>query len=303
MKRLIIAGGTGFLGGVLVKHFGPSFDEIVLLSRKQKPTEGKVRTVVWDAKNLGKWISELENAEALINMTGRSVDCRYTPLNKAAILNSRVDATKVLGLAISQCKQPPATWLNSSTATIYRHSVDSFMDEDQGDIGTGFSVEVAKAWEAAFFNSPTPKTRKVALRTSIVLGKNGGALHPIKRLTQLGLGGKQGNGTQKFSWIHEVDFAQSIAFILNNPKLDGVVNIVAPTPSTNNELMKLMRKNLGIPFGIPAGKTLLEMGAFLIRTETELILKSRNVIPSRLLKAGYTFGFSTLETSLKDLLK
>lgn len=303
MKKLIIAGGTGFLGGVLIKHLSTSFDEIVLLSRKRKPTDGKVRTVVWNAKTLDTWALELEDAKAIINMTGRSVDCRYTSKNKASILNSRIDATKVLGLAIAQCKQPPAVWLNSSTATIYRHSIDVPMNEDDGVIGSGFSVEVAKAWETAFFNSATPKTRKVALRTSIVLGKNGGALHPIKRLTQLGLGGKQGSGNQKFSWIHEADFAQSIAFILNHPTLKGAINIVAPNPTTNIELMKLMRKYLNVPIGLAAGKRLLEMGAILIRTETELILKSRNVIPSRLLEAGYTFKYCTLEASLKDLLK
>jgi uncharacterized protein (TIGR01777 family) len=289
MKKLIIAGGTGFLGAILIKHFSPSFDEIVLLSRKQKLPKDKVRTVLWDAKSKGPWCTELEKADALINMTGRSVDCRYNPKNKAAILNSRVN--------------PPPIWLNSSTATIYTHSLDSFMDEENGEIGSGFSVEVAKAWEAAFFNSPTPKTRKVALRTSIVLGKNGGALQPIQRLTRMGLGGKQGSGKQKFSWVHETDFAQSIAFIMAHPTLDGAVNIVAPTPSTNTALMRLMRNYLKVPFGLPAGKGLLKMGARLIRTETELILKSRNVIPTRLLKAGYTFRFNSLEIALKELLK
>jgi uncharacterized protein (TIGR01777 family) len=303
MKKLIIAGGTGFLGGVLTEHFSPSFDEIVLLSRKPKPTKDKIRTVVWDAKSLGPWHTELDGATVLINMTGRSVDCRYTTKNKADILHSRVDATLVLGMAIAKIKNPPTTWLNSSTATIYRHSTDVLMDEEHGEIGCGFSVDVATAWEKAFFNSPTPNTRKVALRTSIVLGKNGGALLPIKRLTQLGLGGKQGNGKQKFSWIHEIDFAQSIAFILDHASLEGPINIVAPSPSTNSKLMKLMRNYLQIPFGLPASKGLLEIGARIIRTETELILKSRNVIPTRLLDAGYSFSYCTLETALKNLLK
>jgi uncharacterized protein (TIGR01777 family) len=303
MKKLIIAGGTGFLGAILIKHFSPSFDEIVLLSRKQKLPKDKVRTVVWDAKSIGPWRTELEKADALINMTGRSVDCRYNPQNKAAILNSRIDSTTILGIALSQCVDPPLIWLNSSTATIYKHSLDTLMDEENGEIGSGFSVDVAQAWEAAFFNSPTPKTRKVALRTSIVLGKNGGALQPIKRLTRLGLGGKQGNGKQKFSWIHETDFAHSIAFIMNDPSLSGAINIVAPTPTTNATLMQLMRNYLKVPFGLPAGKGLLNLGARLIRTETELILKSRNVIPTRLLKAGYTFRFNSLEIALKELLK
>lgn len=303
MKKLIIAGGTGFLGTVLIEHLSTSFDEIVLLSRKQKLPKKQIRTVVWDAKTLGNWSKELDGADVIINMTGRSVDCRYTPSNKVEIMQSRVASTKVLGLAISQCENPPHTWLNSSTATIYKHSLDTLMDEKNGTIGQGFSVEVAKAWETTFFNSPTPTTRKVALRTSIVLGKKGGALQPIKTLTRLGLGGKQGSGNQKFSWIHEIDFAQSIAFILDHTSIHGPINLVAPIPSTNSALMKMMRKHLHIPFGLPTGKKLLEIGAALIGTETELILKSRNVIPKRLQEAGYTFAFNTLDTALIHLLK
>jgi len=303
MKKLIIAGGTGYLGQVLVSHFETEFDEIVLLSRKHKPTHNGCRTVVWDAKTIGLWAQELNNAEVLINMTGRSVDCRYNDLNKAVILNSRVVSTNILGLAVASSEHPPKVWLNSSTATIYRHSEDLQMDEHSGEIGTGFSVDVAKAWENSFFSSETPHTKKVALRTAIVLGKNGGALTPIKRLTQLGLGGKQGSGFQKFSWIHERDFARALAFCIENNLIDGPVNIVAPTPSDNRTLMSLMRKKLGIPFGIPSSKSLLEFGARLIRTETELILKSRNVIPLKLQKAQFKFEFSTLSEALNDILQ
>ena len=302
MKKLIISGGSGFLGSLLTAYFGNRFEEIVLLSRKKAPPHNHIRTVLWDAKTFSGWEREFEHADVVINMAGRSVDCRYTQKNKDLIMNSRVDSTTIIGKAIEQCKQPPHVWLNSSTATIYRHSLDKEMTERQGEIGTGFSVSVAQAWEHAFFTSNTPTTRKVALRTSIVLSKNGGALLPIKKITQLGLGGKQGDGKQKFSWIHEEDFLRSLDFLIENTTLEGAFNVVAPTPSTNKKLMRTMRTILKMPLGIPAPKPLLEIGAFIIRTETELLLKSRNVIPERLEKAGFTFSHPDLHTALKNLL-
>ncbi len=301
MSKLIIAGGTGFLGAIITSYFKDAFDDIVLLSRKRTQPESNCRIVLWDARTIGDWASEIEGADVLINMTGRSVDCRYHQKNKDLILNSRVDSTKVLGEAIKLCKNPPNLWLNSSTATIYRHSLDKEMDEASGEIGEGFSVSVAKAWEKAFFETETPTTRKIALRTAIVLGKNGGALQSIIKITKLGLGGKQGSGDQKFSWIHEDDFVQIIDFCIKNETIKGPINVVSPHPSDNKTVMSLLRKTLKVPFGIPSGKTLLELGAFMIRTETELLLKSRNVIPKRLLDYGYTFSFKDLETALKEL--
>ncbi len=303
MKKLIIAGGTGFLGSVLIDYFKNQYNEIVLLSRKQNNLITNIKTVTWDAKTLGDWVQELEGADVLINMTGRSVDCRYTSKNKALILNSRIDSTAVLGKAISNMKNPPKIWLNSSTATIYRHSLKVEMDENSGELGNGFSVNVAKAWEATFFSFTTPKTRKVALRTSIVLGKNGGALQPIKTITKLGLGGKQGRGNQKFSWIHEVDFARAIQFIIDNTSLHGVVNLASEHPSDNRTLMNILRTELQIPFGLSTPKFMLEIGAFIIQTETELILKSRNVIPKRLIQQGFSFKFKQLDSAIKNLLK
>ena len=178
MKKLVISGGSGFLGSVLTDYFGDQFEEIVLLSRKQKPHKNNIRTVLLDAKTFSGWEKEFENTDVVINMAGRSVDCRYNQKNKDLILNSRVDSTRIIGEAIAQCSNPPTVWLNSSTATIYRHSLDKKMSEKEGEIGTGFSVNVAKAWEETFFSSHTPQTRKIVLRTSIVLGKNGGALEP-----------------------------------------------------------------------------------------------------------------------------
>lgn len=302
MKKLIISGGSGFLGSLITDYFGDKFEEIVLLSRKRKPPKNKCRTVVWDAKTFSGWEKEFENADVVINMAGRSVDCRYTNRNKQLIMNSRVDSTRIIGKAIEQCKNPPHVWLNSSTATIYRHALETKMTEDQGEIGTGFSVHVAKAWEQAFFSSRTPQTRKVSLRTAIVLGKEGGALQPIKKITQLGLGGKQGSGKQKFSWIHQDDFVRSIDFLIQHIDFEGVYNIVAPEPSTNEELMRFMRDILQVPLGIPSPKPILEVGAFLIRTETELLLKSRNVIPQRLVQRGFSFKYSDLKAALTDLL-
>ncbi len=302
MKKLIISGGSGFLGSLLTDYFCERFDEIMLLSRKFSKPHKNIRTVTWDATSLTGWERELENADVVINMAGRSVDCRYTEQNKRSIMDSRVETTALLGKAISLCDHPPKLWLNSSTATIYRHSLNKEMTEQNGEIGTGFSVSVAQAWENALFSSSTPSTRKIALRTSIVLGKEGGALSPIKKITKLGLGGKQGSGNQKFSWIHQLDFVRSLDFLIQHPAIEGPINIVAPKPTSNTHLMQLMRKNLGMPFGIPAPKPILELGAYIIRTETELLLKSRNVIPQRLLEAGFKFKYPQLDDALNELL-
>jgi len=302
MKKLIIAGGSGYLGTAIAHYFMNHFEEVVTLSRKHKKPHKNVRTVVWDAKTFSGWEQELNTAEVLINMTGRSVDCRYNDHNKKVIMNSRVDSTAILGQAIEQCETPPKIWFNSSTATIYRHSLDKQMDEASGEIGTGFSVSVGKMWEHTFFSSQTPETRKVALRTAIVLGKNGGALQALKKITKLGLGGKQGNGKQKFSWIHEEDFLRSIDFLINESTFEGPINIVSPTPTTNTHLMKSLRNKLKVYIGIPAPKPILTISAFLIRSETELLLKSRNVIPKLLLDTGFRFKYIKLENALDDLL-
>lgn len=302
MKKLVIAGGSGFLGNAIVEYFKNQFETIVILTRNTIPNTSTVRYVSWDAKTLGDWQQELEGCDVLINMAGRSVDCRYTNKNKKIIMDSRVESTQILNKAITAQRNPPTIWLNSSTATIYRHSMDKEMGEENGEIGTGFSVSVAQAWEKAFFGGHTPKTRKVALRTSIVLGKNGGALTPIKTLTKLGMGGKQGNGEQKFSWIHVNDFVRSIDYIIRNEELNGPVNIVAPKPTNNIKLMQEVRKAVGIGFGLPSPKWLLEIGAIIIRTETELIIKSRNVVPTKLLDHGFMFQYPTLKKALTEAI-
>ena len=301
MKKLIIAGGTGFLGEVLLKHFENQFEKIVILTRGNSIQKGKVDYIQWNTKALTGWEAELEDATVLINLAGESVDCRYSDKNKKKILSSRIDSTEILNLAILQCKNPPQHWLNSSTATIYRHSEDKEMSEQNGEIGNDFSENVAKDWENTFFKTETPLTIKTAMRTSIVLGKNGGAFLPLKKLTQLGFGGKQGNGNQFISWIHEKDFARALEFILKN-KIKGIVNIVAPNPVTNSEFMCTLKKALNVPIAIPTPKSLLKFGAFLISTEAELVLKSRNVVPERLLQQGYSFDYDEIRDAFKQLL-
>ena len=207
-----------------------------------------------------------------------------------------------MGKAVNNVLNPPLLWLNSSSATIYRHAEDRQMDEANGDIGTGFSVDVCKKWEEAFFDCKTRKTRKVALRSSIVLGKNGGALKPLINLSKLGFGGYQGNGEQYFSWVHEDDLIAAIDFVYNHKEIQGAVNIASPYPETNKKVMYLLRKSLNVPFGIPMPKFLLELGAFIINTETELILKSRNVIPGVLLDNGFVFKYPRLDQALEDLI-
>ncbi|CAM3395092.1 NAD-dependent epimerase/dehydratase [Flavobacterium longum] len=300
--KLVIAAGTGFLGQVLTGYFTNQFDEIVILTRGERKTVGHIRYVHWDAKTMTGWEHELENADVLINLAGKSVDCRYTQANKNEILRSRTDSTAVLNMAVLCCQHPPKHWLNSSTATIYKSSFLTTNDEPTGEIGDDFSMNVAKEWEKEFFGTKTPKTLKTALRTSIVLGKKGGAFLPLKNLVKFGLGGKQGTGRQFVSWIHERDFARAVDFIIRH-QIIGVVNIVAPKPIRNADFMKALRRALHVPTGIPIGKKLLEFGAKIIGTETELVLKSRNVVPKRLMENGFTYQFGTPEKAFENLTR
>ena len=301
MNKLIIAAGTGFLGQVLVKHFKDKFEEIVILTRGNTKIEDGIKYLNWNAKTFCGWEKEFENATVLINLTGKSVNCRYTKENKKEILLSRIESTKILIKAILNCQNPPKHFLNSSTSTIYRFSLDKEMDEINGEIGNDFSMNVAQSWEKAFFKTETPKTIKTALRTSIVLGKHGGAFIPLKTLAKFGFGGQQGKGNQFISWIHETDFARAINHIIER-EMTGVVNIVSPKPIENRNFMALLRKAVKVPFGIPINETLLKLGAILIRTEPELVLKSRNVIPKKLQQNGFQFEFNTLEKALKNLV-
>jgi len=265
----------------------------------------------------------LDGSALLVNLAGKSVNCRYSPENRAEILRSRVETTRELGEAVAGGSAPPALWINSSTATIYRHAEDHPQTEADGELGSGFSVSIARAWEEAFFEVELPATRRTAIRTAIVLG-DGSALVPLLRLARFGLGGPQWDtpwfstrarreagtqhrfrarwGRQMFSWIHLADVMGAIRFIEHDDRLAGVVNLAAPNPVTDVELMRTIRRAVGMPVGLPAPRPVLEVGAWMIRTETELLLKSRWVVPERLLDAGYTFRYAELEPAITEIV-
>ena len=306
--KLILAGGSGFLGGELAKHFSALDWEIVVLTRSPKPRADAAREVAWDAASLGDWARELDGATAVVNLTGRSVDCRYTANNRREIMDSRVNSTRVVGEAIARCKTPPRVWLNSSTATLYQHTFGTPHDESSREMDSAtdakdaFSVEVAQAWERALDEAKTPHTRKVALRTSMVLGLGRNSVFPVlRRLTKFGLGGRQGSGKQFVSWIHVEDFCRAIEWIIAHEELSGPINQCAPNPLPNVEMMKQFREVCRIPIGLPATEWMLEIGAFFLRTETELIFKSRRVVPGKLLASGFEFRFPTFREAIQDL--
>jgi uncharacterized protein (TIGR01777 family) len=294
MKKIIIAGGTGFIGDYLSHYFKSNGYEVFIISR-QAPH------IQWtDTAGIA---TALEGAECLINMAGKSVDCRYNAANKAEILRSRVATTKQLGEAIQACKNSPKLWMNSSTATIYRHEEECANTESTGIVGEGFSVSVAKAWEEKFFSFHLPQTRQVALRIAIVLGNAGGAFVPLKNLVKFGLGGQQGNGQQMFSWLHIADLKNMLVFIMQNEQLKGAVNCVSPHAIQNKTMMLALRKAMCMPFGLPTPKWLLQIGARFINTETELVLKSRWVYPETLLNNGFQFQYPAIESALENLIK
>lgn len=295
--KIIIAGGTGFLGKVLQKYFTEKGDEVWILTRTPK----KINEIYWDATNTGSWVSTLEGAEVVINLTGKSVDCRYNANNKKIILESRVKSTEALQKAIGLCENPPKIWLNASSATIYIHAETQLMDEENGIIGDDFSMNICKSWEKVFFADTSLPVRKIALRTTIVLGNKGGAFPKMKTITRLGLGGKQGNGKQWVSWIHEQDFCRAVAFIIAHEQLTGKINVCAPNPVRNEDFMKYLRKSLGVPVSINSPVALLECASVFIGTETELLLKSRNVYPKRLLDTGFRFEFPEITQAFAEL--
>ena len=323
-RKIVLAGGSGFLGQLLAGHLQARGWEPVVLTRKPSP-KARFREVAWDARTVGDWARELDGAEAVINLAGRSVNCRFTPENRKLVMDSRVDSTRVIGEAVARCAQPPRVWLNSGTATIYRHTFGAAHDESSVDFSTtpevhdAFSVEVAHAWERAFDQAlkewqagrlpdcgsrdGCPTTRQVTLRISLVFGTvPGGVVQIMRRLARCGLGGRMGSGKQFVSWIHEEDFCRAVEWILEHEDLRGPVNVAAPQPVPNAEMMRLFRRACGgPPFGLPAEEWMLEVGAFFLRTETELMLKSRRVVPGKLLANGFAFRFPEMSGALEDL--
>ncbi len=305
--RIILAGGSGFLGRSLSQKLLENGHEVIVLTRSPRVRSDGAKEVSWDAKSLGDWAKWLDGAEVVINLSGKSVDCRYNESNRKAIITSRVDSTCVLGQGIALCKQAPRVWLNCSSATIYKHTFDTPMDES-GEIGATpeakdeFSIEVIRQWERALDEAQTPATRKIAMRITLVFGKDGGVFPVLRRLARFGLGGRMGSGKQFVSWIHVDDFCRAVDWLISKEDLSEALNIAAPNPLPNREMMQLLRQFCGMNLGLPATAWMLEVGAFFLRTETELIIKSRRVIPGRLLKSGFQFEFPTLEGALENLV-
>jgi len=314
--RIVIPGGSGQLGQILASHFQEQGHHVTVLTRG--PYTAPWQTVHWDGATLGPWTEHLEGADVCINLAGRSVNCRYHAAHRKTICDSRIDTTRLLNHVIANLADPPAVWLNASTATIYRHALDRPMDEATGELGGNepisalrrapdtwnFSIRVAKDWESAFFETSTPRTRKVALRSAIVFSPiSGNAFVVLSNLVRIGLGGFQGDGRQFVSWIHDADFARAVDFLIVRDDLEGPVNLASPNPLPNREFMAVLREAWDVPNGLPLPTPLLELGALLLRTETELVLKSRRVIPTRLLDTGFHFEYLNWPAAAEDLVR
>lgn len=307
--KIVLPGGSGQVGTVLARAFHREGHNVVVLTREPRPAPW--RTVGWDAASPGGWTAELEGADAVINLAGRSVNCRYTPENRRQIMDSRVVSTRVLGEAISRAADPPRVWLQASTATIYAHRLDAANDEATGIIGGAepgapdtwrFSIDVATAWERALDEAETPATRRVKLRTAMVMSPDrGGIFDTLLALVRRGLGGRSGSGRQYVSWIHDADFVRAIRWLMEHDEVEGAVNVASPHPLPNAEFMRTLRRAWGTRVGLPAAEWMLEVGARVMRTESELILKSRRVVPGRLLHAGFTFRHPHWADAAHDL--
>lgn len=299
--KIVIAAGTGFIGTGLVDYFGNDND-IVILTRQPRKDHHRITYVQWDGKTLDNWSHYLEKADLLINLAGKSVNCRYTEENKKEIFDSRTNATQVLGAAIQTLQHPPALWINAASATIYRHAEDRPMDEFTGEIEDDFSVQVCKRWEESFNETVTPRTRKALLRIGITIGHQGGVMIPYMNLMKFGLGGYQGSGHQKFSWVHIADICGMVEWLYDNKELDGTFNCTAPHPVTNREFVRALRKAGKHYFGLPAFPWMLKIGARIIGTEAELLLKSRWVLPTRALQTGYVFRYPELQPAMNQII-
>ncbi len=309
--RIAIAGGSGQIGHVLARHLSSQGQAVTVLTRHPRPAPW--RTVRWDARSPGAWTEVLEGADVCINLAGRSVDCRYTPRNRRLIHDSRTDSTRLLNEVVSSLRKPPRVWLNAATATIYRHALDRPMDEPDGEFGGkepgapetwNFSIEVAKDWETAFFETETPRTRKVALRSAMTFSPDrGGVFDVFLKLVRFGLGGTQGSGRQYVSWIHDIDFARAVDLLIAREDLAGPVILASPNPVPNQEFMRVLREAWRTPVGLPSTSWMIEVGTFLMRTESELVLKSRRVVPTRLLEAGFQFTYPKWPEAAHDLVR
>ena len=304
--RIVIPGGSGHVGGILTRAFRSTGDDVVVLSRG-----GGEGSVAWDGRTLGPWAASIDGADVVVNLAGRSVNCRYHAGNRAEILRSRVDSTRVVGEAIARAKRPPRVWLQASTATIYAHRYDAPNDEASGIVGNGpgepytwhFSIDVATAWEQELENALTPRTRKVAMRTAIVMAPgSGGAFHALYNVARFGLGGRIGDGRQFVSWIHDADLVRATRWLIERSDISGTVNLAAPNPLPYIDFMRALRRACGMPLALPATCWMIEAATWLLRSESELILKSRRVVPGRLLAKGFTFEYPEWAQAASDLV-
>jgi len=293
MKNVVIAGGTGFVGSYLTEMFRKNGDNVLIISRK----EGDVS---WNQTDL---IKAINGSDLLINLAGRSINCRHNDKNRAEIISSRINGTSALNNAVQQCDNPPKLWINASAIGIYKSTFNVPMTESTTEFATDFMAEVVKKWEETFFSVVIPNTRKVSLRTSVVLGKNGGALSPLLLLTRFGLGGKQGSGKQMFSWIHLEDYFRIVNFVSENTEISGVINCTSPEPVSNQVFMAKLRKEIKVPFGLPAPEFVIKIASKIIGIEPGLILNSQYVYPEKLIKSGFKFKYSTLEEAFSALVK
>ena len=308
--KLVIPGGSGQVGTMLARSLCQEGHEVVVLSRA--PSAAAWRMVEWDGRTVAaEWAREIDGCDAVINLAGRNVNCRYTPENRQEILRSRVDSVLAVGVAIARAARPPKVWLQASTATIYAHRFDAPNDETTGILGGAeesapsswnFSIEVARTWEQALEQAETPGTRKVATRSAMTMSPDsGGVFDTLLRLVRFGLGGRMGDGRQYVSWIHEADFIRAIMWLLERDDIEGAINLAAPNPLPNSDFMRVLRGAWGVSVGLPASRWMLEIGALLMRTESELILKSRRVTPGRLLASGFAFEFPDWHQAAAEL--
>ncbi|MGB7266138.1 MAG: TIGR01777 family oxidoreductase [Terracidiphilus sp.] len=314
--RIVMPGGSGQVGRMLAQFLQERGHHVTVLTRG--PYTAPWQTVHWDGRQLGPWVETLEGADVCIHLSGKSVNCRYTARNRRELYESRIGPTRLLHEAFALLANPPRLWMNASTATIYRHALDRDMDEARGELGGGesistfrhapekwnWTIKLVKDWEDAFFRTETPRTRKIALRTSLVFSPAPGSIFAVfSNLVRAGLGGTQGSGRQYVSWIHEADFARAVEFLIEHEEMDGAVNLAAPNPLPNREFMAALRGAWEMPNGLPAPTLLLAVGMFFLRTEPELVLKSRRVVPGRLLDAGFEFEFPAWADAAEDLVR
>ncbi|MGW3767095.1 TIGR01777 family oxidoreductase [Actinomadura verrucosospora] len=307
--RIVMPGGTGQVGAVLNRALSAAGHDVVVLTRRP----AHAHEVGWDGETLGPWTEAIDGSDVVINLAGRSVSCRYTPATLQAMMDSRVRSTRVVGAAIAGAAKPPSVWLQMSTATVYAHRFDAPNDEATGVIGGtepgvpgywAYSVRIAKEWERAQRQAETPSTRKVALRTAMVMSPDrGGVFDYLLWLARLGLGGPVAGGAQYVSWIHDRDFVRAVEFLIARDDIAGPVNLAAPGPLPQRSLMRTLRTAWGVPVGLPATRWMAELGALALRTDTELLLKSRRVVPGRLLESGFTFDHPHWRTAAEDLVQ